>query len=417
MLIVLTVLLIASVGVQAQADTIRVLAGTGGLGRATSVAVDRFQEETGIKVDLIQLPSTEVREKQLLELSTGSTSLDVVIADDKVWLVELYRFMEPLEPWIEKSGYDLSQNIEAMVNLFRWIDPTTGNEALYGLPFRIGGRVLIYRKDLIPNPPRTFGELLEIAKAITEEHPGTTYGYVAAMSQHTHMIADWLPFLRGFGGDIMSADLTKVIFNSPEGIAGTQFFVDLYRKYKVVPPGAVTYISDSTILAMQQGLAAMTINFSPYVDEMNDPEKSKFAGNFAIAPFLPYAEGSGLNNGISTISGWGFGISKFSRNKELAWKFVQFMASEETQKYVAINSANAPTAKAVFTDEQYLAKAPFADAILKVFAYGKCRPASLHWAEIEDILAAEISAALAGKKTVEKALADAETRALQIIGN
>jgi multiple sugar transport system substrate-binding protein len=397
----------------ASAAKLRIFGGTGASGRAWSAVVEKFQKDTGIEVELLQFPYAELREKLLFELSTGSSSLDVVIVDDLIWLADLYKFMEPLEPFIEKTGYDLSQNLESMVNLFKWTDDN-GDEHIYALPARVGGRALVYRKDLIPEPPRTFEELLEIAIDITKNNPGM-YGYVASMSQHTDMVADYLPFLRGFGADVFSEDLTRPIFNSPEGLAATQFFVDLYQKYEVVPKGAVTYNHDGTILAMQQGLAAMTISYSPYIHEMNDPEKSPYAGNFAMAPYIPYAKDSGLETGVSTLSGWGFGISKFSHNKDLAWEFVQYVAKTETQLWLAIEHGNAPSAKAVFSNPEYLAIDPFAETVLEVYAHGAPRPAGNKWVQVEDVLAAEVSAALAGEKTAEQALQDAEQRVLRIL--
>lgn len=410
--LVISLLFVMCLGMQADAATLRIFGSTGASGRAWSAVVEKFQEDTGINVELVQYPYEELHEKLLFELSTGSPSLDVVIVDDLIWLADLYKFMEPLEPYIEKSGYDLSQNVESMVNLFKWTDH--GEEHLYALPARVGGRALIYRKDLIPEPPRTFEELLEIAIDITENNPNM-YGFVASLSQHNDLVADYLPFLRGFGADVFSEDLSRPIFNSPEGIEATRFFADLYLKYEVIPKGAVTYNHDGTILAMQQGLAAMTITYSPYIHEMNDPEKSPFAGNFAMAPFIPYAKNSGLENGISTLSGWGFGISRFSRNKELAWEFVQYVAKEETQLYLAIVHGNAPTAKSVFTNKEYLAIDPYGEVLLQVYANGAPRPAGNKWVQVEDILAAELSAIFAGDKTVEQALNDAERRVLRIL--
>ncbi|MBA7582206.1 hypothetical protein ES708_24130 [subsurface metagenome] len=45
----------------------------------------------------------------------------------------------------------------------------------------------------------------------------------------------WYPWLWQAGGDLYSPDLTKVAFNSPEGIEAAKFLYDLKFKDKVIP--------------------------------------------------------------------------------------------------------------------------------------------------------------------------------------
>jgi multiple sugar transport system substrate-binding protein len=87
-----------------------------------------------------------------------------------------------------------------------------------------------------------------------------------------------------------------------------------------------------------QGKAVFHRNW-PYAWEIaNDPARSKVAGKVGIVP-LPAFSG---HQSAATLGGWQLGISRFSRNTRLAWQFVDFMTSSETQKRIALYTGRAP---------------------------------------------------------------------------
>jgi len=397
--------------------TLRMLASAGGSGASFAAGVSEFERDTGIKVDFIQAPYAEVREKQLLELTSGSGTLDIVSVDDQVWLPELFHYLEPLEPYVRRDSLDLNAYVPAMLNLYRYTDPVRNQSALYALPIRVGGFVLIYRKDLlqqagIAQPPRTMDEFLADARALTH---GGQYGIAFALKQTNYLTSQFFPILRSFGADVLDHTRAHPAFNTPLGREATQFFVDLYRKYKVIPQGAITYEQDSVIAAMQQGLTAMTITYSPYVVVMNNPKASKFAGQFTVASQLPYSRDSGLKTGVTMINGWGFGVSRDSRSKDAAWQFVKYMASPKAQDLMAIKYANSPTLKEVYQNREFQAVFPEALPVLSVLDHASSRTGVVQWTRIEDIMSATLSAALVGDKSVPDALADAERQVTQIL--
>lgn len=389
-------------------ESLTLIVSAGGSGQTFQAAAQHFTEATGIEVNVVQYPYAEVREKQLLELTSGTGNLDIVSVDGRIWLAELHPYLEPLR--LEES--DLGDFVPSMLDLFRYGQERT----LYALPVRVGGWVLMYRKDLFDaaglTAPKTWDDFLAAARRLTK---GGVYGFAPALQQGNYLVAQWVPFLRSFGGELLTPDETKAAFNSPAGRKATQFFVDLYRKHKVVPPGAISYEHDGVIAAMQQGLAAMALTYSPNFLAMNDPEKSKVAGRLAVAPAIPYDPAAGLSTGITEISGWGFGIAKVSRHKEAAQKFIRFVTSREEQLRLALENTNAPTIKSVYTSSEYLTIFPAASGVAEALSSARSRPGVAVWTNVEDVLAAELSAALNGVKTVERALQDAETQVNRLL--
>ena len=389
-------------------ETISVIVSAGGSGRTFQAAANHFSEATGIDVKMVQYSYAEVREKQLLEMLSNTGSLDVISVDGQIWVAELNNYLMPLK----LKEADLERFVPSMVDFFRY----GKQKELYALPVRIGGWVLMYRKDLFQKanlqPPKTWDEFLDTAKKLTKDG---VYGFAPALQQGNFLVAQWTPFLYSFNGHILNKAMTKVAFNDKAGQKATQFLVDLYRKHGVVPPGAISYEHDGVIAAMQQGLAAMAITYSPNFLAMNDPGKSKVAGKLAISGTIPYDSSTHLKKGITELSGWGFGVAKMSRHKEAALKFIQFITSPEEQLRLAVENTNAPTVKSVYSNPKFLNVFPAGPELLQALSNAQNRPGVPMWTNIEDELAAELSAAVNGVKTVKEALADAEKNVNQFL--
>ncbi|HBF38289.1 MAG TPA: hypothetical protein DDW50_13320 [Firmicutes bacterium] len=386
---------------------LRIMVSEGSSGRAISQAARDYEAAKGVKVEVLSYPYGDMHDKQLLELRNRSKNVDIVNVDSQIWLAELNGYLQPLKPYIQKTKFDTGIYVPSMLNMFTM--SVHKEKTLLALPMRVGGWVLIYRTDLFKAKnlavPKTTDEFLSVAQKLTE---GNVYGFAAAFKQTNYLVAQWDPFLYSFGGNILNDKMTKAAFNSPQGKKATQFLVDLYRKYKVVPPSAIDYEQDGVISSMQQGITAMAITYSPYFPEINDPKKSKFSGNFAVAPVLPYDKDSGLNSGVTEVSGWGFGISKYSANKDLAWDLIKFVCGEAEQKKLAVENHNSPTVSQAFKDPEYLKVYPEATAVLTSLQGAKSRPGTIKWTRIEDALSKGLSTAITGEKTVDKMLADTE---------
>src|SRR4029450_914465 len=125
---------------------------------------------------------------------------------------------------------------------------TDGEGRTLGLPFSPGTDALYYRLDhfeeagLDPNaPPKTWAELAEAAKALTNPRGGR-YGF--GMYGKTHTVR-CIHFMQNNGpdGEMMRLDrdsgIWTILVNSPESIGAIEYMVSLARDEKVVPPNVV----------------------------------------------------------------------------------------------------------------------------------------------------------------------------------
>ncbi|MFN7251905.1 MAG: ABC transporter substrate-binding protein [Anaerobacillus sp.] len=98
----------------------------------------------------------------------------------------------------------------------------------FGIPWYLSSQVTMYNTAIFEEagldtekPPLTFEELAEVAKTIKEK-TGKFAFFPALDGSH------FLETLVMKGVDLTNADQTQAAFNSPEGIAAFQYYVDLY---------------------------------------------------------------------------------------------------------------------------------------------------------------------------------------------
>lgn len=112
---------------------------------------------------------------------------------------------------------------------------------LYGLPRDFNTYVVFYNKTMfdeagVPYPSLdwTWEDFLDIAKKLTKDVDGDgrldQWGVIIPTNPDY-----WMPFIWQNGGEILNADKTKSLFDSPQNVETFQFLADLILKYHVSP--------------------------------------------------------------------------------------------------------------------------------------------------------------------------------------
>ena len=116
--------------------------------------LDKFEELTGITVELEMAPFDDVVQKETLAFESHSGAYDIVAAPYQFLgnMVE-NEYIQPIEPFMNDEslavidGFDQSDLIEGMLNASgEW------NGTLYGVPANSCVMFMVYRKDLFENP-------------------------------------------------------------------------------------------------------------------------------------------------------------------------------------------------------------------------------------------------------------------------
>jgi multiple sugar transport system substrate-binding protein len=359
-------------------------------------------ENPGIRVMDETLPASSDEQHQfyVINLEGKSAGFDVM-SMDVIWVPEFARAgwlrdIDRLLPEKERSEY-FPGPMEAV----------TYQGKVWAVPWYIDAGVLYYRKDLLGRygfkPPRTWEELVSEARFVTAREEGL-YGFIWQGKQYEGLVCNVLEYFRGNGGDVLRDG--KVVIDSPANRYALGFMRDLIVKYRVTPPLVTTATEEATRHIFGNGRAIFMRNW-PYAWNIFAKENSPVRGKVGVAPIPAFPGG----HSAPTLGGWQLGVNRYTRHPQAAERFIRFMTSPSSQKYLALTIGYKPTMKALYRDRELLAEQPFIAGLYDIFMNARPRPVTPFYMMITQVLQPEFSAALTGVRTPALAL---ESAGLQI---
>ncbi len=216
------------------------------------------------------------------------------------------------------------------------------NNNIFGLPLHDGPEVLITRKDLFESqdnrnkfyneygyslkPPTNWSEFLDIALFFNDPTNGMWGTITAGLPDAHNNVYDFLIQLWSRGGEFLNNSNKIAMFDNNIGEESLQFMVDLIHKYKVVPKESLKWDSLGSGIFFADGKAAMMWNWIGFASMAQKLDSSKVRGQVQCH-LIPKSEN--LKDNISLNVYWAYSIPQGSKNKDLAYKFIKFLCSEE----------------------------------------------------------------------------------------
>ncbi len=371
LVLVLLVVSLAGNAAFAAEKVITVFMDIGGAGTAQTGAMELFNEiyKGQYRVEAVRVAWEGMREQVYTEFVARTGAYDV-IAINAQWRDAALPYLENLSPWVTQYGPSMDEFVSSMASFCQVGDK------IWGLPIRQGITNLFYvRQDLLEefglSVPQTPYEVLEVARKLTIDRDGDgktdIYG-MGLMASGAPMIAEeFVNSLYGRGGRLLGENNEVMPFDSKHG----ELAVEVLEEWKtmvdegIFPPGILTWGIWEPLHYMQEGRLAMSGMFSPRAALLEDPEESTVAGKIG---YYPYPHISPDEGGVSgSLGGWALSIPNYisKERKEIAYKYISFVASFEAQLEMAMNWANEPVRKDVFYHPDYVEFSTAAPAVLK----------------------------------------------------
>ncbi len=278
---------------------------------------------------------------------------------------------------------------------------------IYGVPSRIDGGMLYYRKDLLDkyglSPPATWDELVRQAHTILEgeraAHP-LLRGYSGQFQQYEGLVCNMLEFVGSHNGALLTQNGTRSNLAAPESVQAVRFVREQIIQ-RLATPAALTYREPESLAVFVQGHAVFHRNWPYAWGLVNDPRHSKIAGAAGVTTLPRGSHGTS----VSALGGWLYGISASSRHPGDAWTFIEFMTGPALQKHFAIHASLAPSRTALYADPDVLRANPRYTDWLPVLHTARPRPRTPVYPIISHLLQRYFSRVLAfpGTDLVEEA--------------
>jgi len=388
-----------------------------------------FEETHGIDVIFVSLPEDAARQKMMLDMSSHTGQYDIVTTG--VWSLATYAaagFLEPLDDWMEN---------QANLDYFSTDDYVPASMigasyegSVYALPLYTYGPALVYNKALFEEynvkVPTNIEELEKAAEQLTLDTDGDgtidVYGIAMRARRGEEPTGDITGFTWAYGGtwfegnaytaDQIRTNKARPTVNSPEFIAGYEEYAKLLQNWG--PPESANWGWEETMGAFAQGKAAMHLMASSAywftrVTASINPE------DIGVAP-VPVGPGGKPIMNFFDVS---LSINADSKVKEAAWLTLQFFSSSQVQRAQAEGGITSVPRISLLLSDELKAFYPEEDLQVLLEALEAADPTFMpkipEYVELCDILGTAASEVVAGTKTAEEALNDAQEQINQIM--
>jgi arabinogalactan oligomer / maltooligosaccharide transport system substrate-binding protein len=292
----------------------------------------------GIKVTTLAVPYDAYADKISATVPRGKGPDVFIFAQDRLggWIES--GNVEPIDFYLDDALRKrfIPSTLEAM----------TYRGTTYGLPLNYKSITLIYNKKLVSTPPKTSGELVAMAKKLTDKKAGR-FGLAYAYGDFYYHAA----LMNGFGGGVFGPAAAPTL-NSPENLKSVELLLKWMDKDGILPAEPTSAL---IISLFNEGKAGMVFSGPWLLGEISKDI------DYGLAP-LPKLDEAGGKPMRPWTTVEGVYVSAKSANKDAAFELAQFLTSDASAKTLALEGRQSPANQTIYSDAKVSA-----DPRLKAF--------------------------------------------------
>ncbi|WP_261989513.1 ABC transporter substrate-binding protein [Streptomyces sp. uw30] len=396
--------------------------------RTIDELVDDFEKDhPDTKVNLVFLPENTLRARVPRDIASEVGHYDVVAIgpyEAPIWASR--GWLTRLDTHAARGDYDIRDFIPTVRKALSY------NGRQYAVPYYGESSFLMYREDLfakagltMPAHP-TWQQVARLAAQLHDPGSGVAGICLRGGPGWGNLLMPLNTVILTFGGRWYDEHWNPRL-TSPETRKAVRFYVDLVRRHG--QPRASESGPADCLATMQQGRAAMWYDSTALAGNLEDPRHSKVAGRigYAAAPVVRTASSGWL-------WAWSLAIPVTAKNPRDAWEFVAWATSKGYLRRYGerLGWVRVPPGSRLSTYRlpQYRKSAQaFVEPTLDALAAVNLKRPGMHeqrWTGISYVgipeyaglgnrVSAEISAAIAGRQTVDEALAKSQLFARDVV--
>lgn len=401
---------------------------------------NRLGKDLGIEVKPEYLPWEDVFKKALIDSKSGVKTWDLVYAYN-TWVpgIAASKIFTPI------SDFESNPELKKMIDARDFIKETTAGlefqGKLWAYPALAAPYVLGYRSDLLTNaeeqkafnakygyalpaPPQTYKQLLDVSQFFTRKKGEAVagkaaeddfYGICLAAKSGGFLFHRYEMVLVAFGADLIyNQKSMQPTVNSKESIAAAKYYGELHKYQQ---PGSETHTGGGTQRIMAADRCATTIDaLDNILSVAEEPKVSKIVGKVGYTllptqiPSRPHAHVADAN---------GPGIYALSQHKSEAIKLLATVLSTQgTKELMKEYPALVPMRSSVINDPDVKAHYPkmveAMNSVIKGKPWTVFAPPLKEWVQAQEIVESSLSGALAGQKSPEEAMNEAQAKVVDL---
>ncbi len=366
-----------------------------------------------IKLKWVTLEEGVLRQRVTTDIATKGGQFDVMtigMYETPIW---------GKKGWLQELKTDATYDVDDLLPAMR--NGLSVDGKLYAAPFYGESSMLMYRKDLadkagvqVPERP-TWPQIKDLAAKIHDPKNGVYGICLRGKPGWGDNMAFLTTLVNTYGGQWFDMSWKPQLESKPWKDA-INFYVDLLKNYG--PPGSSANSFNEILALTNSGKCGMWIDATIAASFVSDPKQSKVADQMAFAQ----APTMNTPKGANWLWAWALAIPAGSKKVDAAQKFVTWATSKDyinlvgkTNGWGAVPTG---TRKSTYANADFLKAARFAkaektaidsanpnDATLPKSPYVGVQFAAIpEFQAIGIAVGQQMSAALAGKSTVDAAL-------------
>ena len=318
-------------------------------------------------------------EYQLIPFADGPTVYSTMIQGGNTPDLG-YLFMGMISEYAERKAIVPLDEFMTPEEKAGWVpaalSAATYKDKVYGVPLIAANRTLYVRKDLMEKAgvtelPKTWAEVFDLARKMNNQ-PDVS-GFCIGVGRPKHLMQEQISMMWGYGADFFDKS-GKLSLNSPQAIKYVTDLTNMQLKDKVLLPSYLTMNANECYAAMAAGKVAMMFSMPAQMAQCA-------ANGFECVPIPlpePLTDGEKKMLLITDV----FGIFEGSKNKELAYKYIQYIQRPENRLVLDKEWGSLPVTAKV-ADDPYYQTLPMQDYIANTGIL-KLTPKHPEWTLIQD---------------------------------
>ncbi len=353
-----------------------------------------------ITVDIESLTFDQMRDKLVSSFQSPDPAYDLIVADNP-WMVDFAQagFLEPLDERIDSTtDYDAADFFTPLTDI------TTVDDVRYGVPFYNYALGYLYNTADYEaaglQVPTTLDELVSDVTALkTADRAG-----IAMQPQRGYKIfEEWANWLFAAGGSIYD-DEGNITLDTPEAKAALEAYIDAYQN--AAPANSLNWAFDEAFRSVSSGEAASMISYNWNLPALNDPAGASgdLAGQFKLAP---------MPGGKQVLGAWSWAIPSNSGAPDAAWAFASWITSKAVD-VERVSAGGAAIRESTLEDPAVLDDgfgADYYEAVKQILSDAAPLSQGAGGEEMIQAVGTELNEAVAGTKSIDDALRDAQSAA------
>lgn len=343
-----------------------------------------WEKLTTCKINVVEVSTAEMFTKIMQEYRAGTGAYDALNVIP-AWMPDLVQAgaLEQLDAMVDKYGF--RAELQKIAPTYR-DNQMKVNGKIYGFPDDGDVFLMYYRKDIFADaalqkdfkakfgydlaPPKTWKQFGEIGQFLTEKLKDKGIYGAAQFREPGYGNFMFQERFRNEGGKFFDANM-KAQINSPTGV---KVLTEWLNENKFMPAGVEKFGFVENLATFVKGQSAMTISWPPYgrfaAGYLADEKALDWVPKSTVAGKVGYALPPGGHPQLA--AGFALSVASTSKNKELAYLFIQWLNSEEIsmQRVQLPYALRDPFRDSHFTSKEYLAKWPDAKDYLAALQAG-----------------------------------------------